>query len=274
MGAQFWWCFDLTAAVIIIISIYSSGKKGFVKSAALLVSFVVCVALASVISDKAADHIYENHVKQRNIKNIEQLLDENSLTRKTENLLEELGYSDITDESGIAAVLVQDANANKVTMDMIDELLSDRLRFYENDVSNERISKFGSDNLTRFLTMAQSGDNKAAAEYIEENYTGDISRNIIRVICFIIILFLLMILAGQIIHMFSSKEKERTLLSISNHVLGGVLGAAEGIFIVFIFAAAVRVLIALGNNEIMIFNSDTLENTIIFKHIYKLTMKI
>ena len=82
----------------------------------------------------------------------------------------------------------------------------------------------------------------------------------------------------EAVNMLSRKLSDsgfiRPMDDITDHALGGVLGAAQGVLVIFLAAAVVRILVVLGNNGMMLFNGDTIDKTIFFRHIYNWTLKI
>ncbi len=61
---------------------------------------------------------------------------------------------------------------------------------------------------------------------------------------------------------------------IADHAVGGFLGIIEGAAILLMLAALVRALVIMGSDEMMIFNSDAVNKTFLFKHIYNLVLKL
>jgi uncharacterized membrane protein required for colicin V production len=271
MGTQFWWFYDAAAAAVILICIYSCGKKGFSKLIALVIGYVLCIAAAFAISDKAAEYIYGNYVKQRDIAAIEQLLDENKLS--TENILAEMGIDNLYDNDA-AEILMQDSEAKDNALETADRLFSENLPLYIPDSFSEISDQLSSGEIENILNLISGNDNLKVAEYIEENYTGAVARNIIKLICFIISLAVLIIIMKILVNSFGSNKSGNSAGSVLNHTLGGTFGAVEGVFAVFILASAVRVLIAVGNDEMMFFNSSVVEKTYIFRYIYNLTAEL
>ena len=62
--------------------------------------------------------------------------------------------------------------------------------------------------------------------------------------------------------------------SLVSNIVGGVLGIIKGGIIVFVIAAMVRLSVILGNDEMLFFNFDAIDKTIIFKHLYQIVLKM
>lgn len=300
MGTQFWWFFDAAAAAIILISVFLSGKRGFAKTVAVTVGWIIAMFFAFPASGGAADFIYKNGVKQSNVSAIESALEHGSIIKKIKSYIEGLGYSVTVDESKLENLLkdskdsdvcgrlyeyvnningrVVDSEENfrtKMTdgfAEIMNGILKEELSDYEAEAVSEKLrndESFGND-----LGLICGEDTRTAAAYIEESYTADATKDIIRIFCFIIIIFVLMIVVKIIAQKLSNGEAVSPIGDIADHAVGGVLGAAEGIALIFIFAAAVRALVILGSEDMLLFNGETIDKTIFFKHIYNLVLKL
>ena len=84
----------------------------------------------------------------------------------------------------------------------------------------------------------------------------------------IVILLVIWVLAVRV---FMGKKGEEGALS---NIVGGVLGIIKGGIIVFVIAAMVRLSVILGNDEMLFFNFDAIDKTIIFKHLYQIVLKM
>ena len=302
MGTQFWWFFDAAAAAIMLVSVYLSGRKGFSKSIAVMIGYVLALLLAAPLSGGTADFIYEKSVRESNISSIGRALENNSITKKTKSYIEGLGYNVTVDEGRLSEILTEDRESgvyaelykyvNNINGRVVDEetaftdkmqegfagimkeILSEELTGYEAESASEKILTGKQVSFEKDLSTLCREDTRAAAELIEKQYTADATKDIIRIFCFITIIFVLMIIVRMIAQKLSDGEAIRPIGDITDHVAGGVLGAAEGAVIIFLTAAAVRAMVILGNNEMLLFNSETIDKTIIFKHIYDLVLKL
>lgn len=299
MGTDFWWFFDLMAAAILLITVYIYGRKGFAKIIVTIVGYVLSIFLAATASGSAGDSFYKNGVKSSNIKCIEDALDDNNIAQKTKSYIESLGYNVTLNEANIENIFSKGGDVNdslyqyvhningrvadskeefseKMTegfAEMMNTILAGALTKYSAEAAADLIrsdmSLFGE----TLKILQNDGVNKAAV-HIEENYTGEASTDIIKIFCFIIIIFLFMMIIKIIAQKVNENDSIRPAGDIADHVIGGVFGAVEGVIVMVIAAAVVRALVILSGNEMMIFNSETIDKTIFFKHIYNIVMKL
>ena len=300
MGTQFWWFFDAASAAIILVSVFLSGKKGFAKTIAVTIGWIIAMVFAFPSSGGAADFIYKNGVKQSNVSAIESALEHGNIIQKIKSYIEGLGYSVTVDEERLENIFNDSKDAdvcgrlyeyvNNINGRVVDSednfrakmtegfaeimnvILQEELSGYEADAVSEKI--LNGDSFENDLGLICGEDVHTAAEHIEEAYTADSTKDIIRIFCFIIIIFVLMTAVKIIAQKLSDGDAVPTIGDIADHAVGGILGAAEGIAIIFISAAVVRALVILGSKDMMLFNSDTIDKTIFFKHIYNLVLKL
>ena len=95
---------------------------------------------------------------------------------------------------------------------------------------------------------------------------------IIEIIIFIIAFTLLMIIVKILSNIISKTINFVPLVGTANKILGGVLGLAQGAFIVLILTLIIKALVSITNNELTMFNSSTIEETYLFKLIYDLKL--
>lgn len=293
MGTQFWWFYDVAAAAILLVLIYLSGKKGFSKALVPTIGCILSAVLAAAVSSPAAELVYENTLSGSNTAKIAETLESINLPQKIKNLTAELGYGTDADEHEIAAIFAAggdvsealceyissaapdgekpdpaelEAELTDAAADMVGTALSKKLSGYVSEATAEKIRSGGINEFSEVLRILHTDGAAPAAEYLEENYTSTASQNIVRVICFIIIVFALMAALSVLIRGLPLRIRPRG--ELLEPVLGGVLGAAEGMQMILIAAAAVKVLVVLGNDGMMLFNSEAINETIFFRHIY------
>lgn len=299
MGTQFWWIFDTAAAAILLIAVFLSGRKGFAKTVVIMVGYVLSIVLAMSVSGSASGFIYKNSVRQSNISGIERALDSTDIVQKTKSYIESLGYNVTVSEANVEKIFKDEGDVKQAlykyvnsingrtvdTEDSFNEKMTEGFAGIMENALSEELTRYAAEtaankvrnnspDFDETLKKIYGGNIQEAAIYIEENYTGDASSEIIKIFCFIIIIFVFMIIVKIIARKLNDGEAIRPVGDIADHVIGGIFGAAEGLVLIFIVAAAVRSCVILGSNGMLLFNSDTIDKTIFFKHIYNLVLKL
>lgn len=303
MGTQFWWIFDVAVAAAVIICIFLMGKKGIIRSSISLVGFIISLALAVTISGTVSESIYKNTVRDSNVTKLNKTLNDVPFTENLKNYLNGLGYNltvrsenldkvftsgkDIDqgiynymyhinnkkfDEEGQFFNLLHEGYAY-----VMSDIISRNLNAYSAEEAAEQIkndpAKF--EELIKLMVSKDPDevmDMKPAAEFIADNYIADTYLSMIRLICLISILFILVIITLLIAK--ASSRNEEPASTLITHTIGGVSGALIGAAIVFAIAVIVRLNVILGNNDMLLFNSSSIEKTYIFKYIYNIVLSL
>lgn len=120
------------------------------------------------------------------------------------------------------------------------------------------------------IKMMYNDDEMLNAVYIEEHFTRTPAISFLKKISFVLI-----VVAVMVIISFLNNRLSRFIKGFGtvDHILGIISGIAETAVYFVIISVIVKVLIDAGNNEMMLFNDDTIEKTRIFRHIYNIIIK-
>lgn len=305
MGTQFWWFFDVALAAIVLVMIFLGAKRGFSKTITVLIGFIVSIVVGTAASGSVSDFFYESAVKQGNIKHIEEGLSKNDVVQKTKSYIEGLGYNVKVNESKLKEIFskggdVRDPlytylnNINGRTVDereafyvkitegfaeIMDAILSENVSDYVGETTADQIiskpAEFG-DTLKAIVTEdnEETGVHNEAAAYIEEHYASAGSKEMIKLMTNVIICLVLVILSLMIVHKYNGNGTNGYSMELADRIIGAVTGIAVGAATIFILTIAVRLLVIFGSNEMLLFNSETIDKTFVFKHIYNLIVKM
>ena len=124
------------------------------------------------------------------------------------------------------------------------------------------------DSVNRIIKALNNPSKEEGAEELTEVAAKPITIMIVQMIVFMISFALLMIVVKIISSVITRTLKIVPVVGSVNTFLGAVLGFAQGVIVVLILTFIIKILISLTNNELMLFNLPTIEETYIFKHIY------
>lgn len=305
MGMQFWWFYDVAAVAIILVAVFLSARKPISKAIASLMALVLGLLVAMPASSSMADSIYKNTIRNSNIDKIQKTLEEESLTQKTKAYIESLGYKVVVKEDKLENIFkelgsdsakadvydalykyVNNINGRSVdTEEAFDEKMAEGFAEMISDIVSEELSLNAAEaaaaavienpeSINEFLILSQQEYMTDAAEYIEDNYTAASYMDIVKLLCFIILLFVIVVAVKFFAHAILGKESEFTVLSIGEHIGGGVIGLFIGAFLVFIAAVAVRTYTIFGSGEMLFFNNEVIDKTLLFRYVYELAAKL
>ena len=195
-----WWILDLIVVAIIALFVYLSAKRGFVRTVIELVGYFLAIYLSFIISGAIADFTYNKVVEPAIVENISNKI------------------STTTNESVDS------------TVDIIWEALPE---FVSKSAENFNVSK-NSVKATVAEKYTSNLDTKDFVKTVAENSVKLIVVPLIKTICsvilFIILMFVVKILARVLNKMFSLP-----LIGGLNKALGGVIGLLKGVIFATIF---------------------------------------
>lgn len=295
----------MALAAVVLVMIFLGAKRGFAKTITVLIGFIVSIVIGAVASGSVSGFIYENAVKQGNVNHIEEGLSKNDVVQKTKSYIEGLGYNVKVKESKLKEIFskggdVRDPlytylnNINGRTVDerevfyqkitegfadIMDSILSEKVSDYAGEVTADQIlskpAAFG-DALKAIVTEdnEETETHKEAAAYIEEHYTGAASREMIKLMTSVIISLVMVIISLMVVHKYNGSGTGGYSGELSDRIIGAATGIAVGAAVIYILTMAVRLLVIFGSDEMLLFNSDTIDKTFVFRHIYNFIVKM
>ncbi len=300
MGTQFWWFYDIIAGAVLLVCIFLSGRKGFMKGIVAALGLVIAAAAAFGISGAVADSLSGSTIKNSNAKKLEKCIDSSTFTDKYAAYLEGMGYSIRVDKNKLGNILdsdvqydeaiakyVNNINARKVEEDndILLEKVHEGYAVVIGDIAEEALSKFAAETSAAIIRSDSSGMQELipllrdqenmhpAAGYIAEHYTSAAYGTLI---CLIAYLTAFIVLGALIV--FGTNAflggRETSAASVSSHIIGGVAGIVSAAAIVFAIAVSVRLWAVMGNDEMLFFNNEAVEKSYVFKYFYEFAMKL
>ena len=295
---ELWWLYDVTAAVIVIISAAISAKRGLVKAAFHLIGCILAVVLAFSISGSISGSLYKNTMRSNNIDKINEAMDSDYFISEFSNYLESLDYNIIVNREKLTDILnsgtdidnslvkyINNINGKKADNDnrllkvihegyaqVTEKIVKKSLSKYAAASAADilRDTKTNIDDLAPLLYVME-GNHKPAAVYIADNYVSGAYRNIIRLISFSIILVLVILLTFVFVKAFTDKDDHT---SAGSHAAGAIIGIVQGGILVFAAAALIRLYFIMGSDTSLFMENKAIDKTYVFRYAYDLVMKM
>lgn len=297
MGTQFWWFYDVIAAAIVLICIFISGKRGFMKAALTTTGFAISLALSMAISSGISESLYTNTLRSTNIKKINKVINSETFTSKYAAYLESLSYNIRPSTEKLNAIFDSDKDYDEALCKYINNVNGRRIGTDEevleivhegyaqaiSGIVSQGMSKYAAGTAAEELRRDSNGmqelipllrereDSTPAAKYITDNYTAPAFVTIYKLAGFLILFVLLSLL---IILVINSMTKSSEASGVGSHIAGGFVGLIKGGIITFAAAAAVRLWTVLGSNEMLFFNNDAIDKTYVFKYFSEFVSKL
>lgn len=300
MGTEFWWFYDVIAIAVLLVCIFLSGKKGFLKGTFTALCCAVSVFVSFAVSGTVSQELYKNTVRSSNVKKIEKNLKSDTFTQKYTVYLENIGYFIKVNPDKLDEIFKSDRELDKALCDYVnninarkveenEDVLLEKIRegyaVVMSDIISQSLNKFSaetaaneirndSSGIREFLNLVLDEDRiHDAAVYIADNYTAKAYSTIFRITGFVVIYIALFLIIMAIINSFTSRRESSTE-STGSHIVGGLIGIVTGGIMIFAVAAVIRLWAIMGGNEMLFFNNDVIDNTLIFKYFYDSVLKM
>lgn len=300
MGSQFWWFYDIVAAAVFLVCIFLAGKKGVLRGAIAAVGCVIALALALGISTGAADGVYQNTMRSSNIKKVAKVIRQDVFLYKYAAYLESLDVNIDPSYDRLDAIFssenknydeqlskyINNINGRRLYDDeetlrvvhegyavVIGELVSQSMNKYAAEVAMKEIRKNPEtmQELIPMIHFREEGESVPPAKFITDNYTAPAYVTIYKLAGLLIVFILAFLFTLYMSYSIASKQEPSRPVE---YIISGSTGIFTGAAIVFIIAAAVRLWAVLGSNEMLFFNNEVIDRSLIFKYFYNLVSKL
>lgn len=228
------WVLDGAALLVIVLMACQAYKKGFLNTVIRFVGMVFSVTAAVVVSQPVADYIFNNYLSEK----------------------------------------IKDAvNGHISKMAQVDiESFAESLEQLSDSLPSIVSNIFSSDlelNIEQWYQQVIEGKGADMAAELIDGIIAPIATGMIRSIAFITIFAVLMIAVHIIAKLFIGVN-HIPLIGPLNEVLGGMIGAAQGMLYMFVIASVVWFVLSASGGQIGPVTVDVVEDTILFKEFYNI----
>lgn len=286
MEDLFYQFYDILVIAVTAVIMYVSVKNGISKTFPLIIGYALSFFIAFGFSGKSADYIYREFFKEKNVEGICRNISGIDFSRQYKAYIDTLGYDFTADSRRLEQIFREGDNItekafqyfNSLEADFDDEksfqekfrrgyqtVLFDALE-YDIPSSEPEYSDLTQEQFDESIKMMYNDDIMLNALYIEENFTGIYTVSLIRTVSLIIIAVAFMAVFGIFSDRFIIPHIKS--FGITDHTLGIISGLTGTAVSMIIISGLVVILLNTGNGEMILFNTQTIEKTRIFRHIY------
>lgn len=286
----FYQFYDLLLIAVTAVIMYVSVRNGISKTFPLIIGCVLSIFTASQTSGTAAAFLYSKIFQKTNIQHIYDNISEMDFSRQYKVYIDSLGYSFTADSQKLEEIFRSGEDITEKSFQYFDSIQKDfdseenfsqKFRTGYKQILFESLKSdmpsfvvespdFSQKEFDESIKMMYNEDTMLNAVYIEEHFTRKPAVSFMKKILFIFIAIAVMFLVRIVNDRISRFIPH---FGIVDHTLGIISGLTETAAAFIIISAAVKILIDAGNNEMILFNTDTIEKTRIFRHIYNIIIK-
>lgn len=222
---------DAIIVLIILLFVFLSAKKGFVRTLIEVVGFIAAIAIALSVSTPIANFCYDTAVQPIVAKTVE------------------------------SSVIEGGSNVNEAV-----DAVWNKLPAFLTESNFINLSK---DSITTSINNETAADTTQLINSINSIIKPAVSKLLavlISVILVVVLLFVVKILAKLVNKLFSF-----SLIGNINKTLGGVLGLVKGVAVSVIFCMIISLILSFTKNGFLIFTYDAINSSYLFKFIIGLS---
>ncbi len=222
---------DISIILIIALIVWRSAVHGFVRTVIEVVGYILSAVVALSLSSAIADAAYDNIIRPKVISAVRSASEETSVS--AENFAENV-------------------------WDNLPSFISGTVGFFGS--KEDAIGGIGS--------CIQNGSN-SAAQNIADKAVKPIATNLVRSIGSTVI-FILLIIAVKFLAKAINRIFSIPVIGSINATLGGVIGVAKGVVLIFVLIFVIRIAVNAMSGEFWIFNDKLINETYLFRFVYDL----
>lgn len=289
MGTQFWWFYDVLAVTMAIGIGYAVISKGFNKVIYRLASFLITIAVGILGAKLIAPKVYQEMFQEEITAAVQQSLEAEDFDiyqRVAESMAMSSKKEEKTpDAEELHKKLIAVRNQSEPVMeDWYREALANVLEQRVNDVRKLHYISEEQMRLSQWMLEQPAKGLRDLLLCFEEETTQDLAEQIrvniepvyrtnytqlVRLVLFLIIELVMLIICCIIFSMTSNLEQSMHVRK-GDHLLAVPVALVELFVLLFVLCVTVRLIAQFTDNEMLLFNEQTVRETMVFKYLYSL----
>lgn len=268
---------DGIVILIIVLSVIANAKRGFVKSVAVVAAGVLSVAVSAAVSVVLAPVVYDSFAGEIIMDKVAENLGDTDLSAIISQTLikEQFGVQlpeetvrealkDGGDIQGKLASMVSELTGRNVSADQMKDALEENLP----EELESGILENNRENITKVIQALSQDDPQKRLDMLEEAAVRPVSVGVIRILLSLVLFSVFFMILKKLAELLDFVDRI-PVAGLLNTVLGGVLGAVEGLVLVAVAAFIIRIVIMLGAGGSLL-SEEVIGETTIFKFIYQM----
>ena len=217
---------DAILVLIILITVFISAKKGFVRTLVEVVGFVAAIFIAFTFSSPIASAVYGKMVEPVIVKTVENVS---------------------TDTANTAS-------------DAVDAVWQKMPSF----VTDSNFLGLSKENISQQVEIETANGVTELADSVSNSFAKPVITKLLSVLISVILVVAL-IFVVKIVAKYINKLFSFSLIGTINKALGGILGLVKGIALAVVFCMIITLIISFTKNGFLIFTYDAIHSSYIFK---------
>ncbi len=217
---------DGIIVLIILLFVFLSAKKGFVRTLIEVAGFIAAIVIAFTISSPIANATYDKLIQPSVVKTVQNVASD--------------GISDAT--SAVDAVWVK----------------------MPSFITESKFFNLSKESITTTVQDSAASDSIQLAQNISDSFVKPVATKLISVFLSVILVIVLLFVV-KFLAKFINKLFTFSVVGTINKTLGGILGIVKGTAVAIIFCLVVSLILSFTKNGFLIFTYDAINSSYIFK---------
>ncbi len=275
MGTQFWWFYDVLIVAVAGGVIYHAAAKGFNQMVFRLIGCILAVVIGGLGSWGLSEPIYHAIYQHECEETIQVALEGQDLYQLTAEYITNHTDAADTNAETIRTEIQSSADGNGISDTLLLGVSGMLTSLTENsvnpkpDVNMQECMTNDMDTFRYILTQFNAEDRSAMAGEIERIYIRPDYIRMIGFAAFLILEAVIAIIVGIISASVGDKE-ELMHVGKLNRPLAVLVGILEAAAWLLTITAAICLMVSATDNMMLLFNEETIENTLIFKYVFRM----
>lgn len=217
---------DAIILLIILITVFMSAKKGFVRTLIEVVGFIAAIFIAFTFSSPIANVVYDKMIEP-------------------------------TVERTVAGVATDAADSTTAAVNAVWQKMP-------SFVTESNFLGLSKETVSQQVENETSNGSVALADSISNSFAKPVITKLLSVL-FSVILVVVLIFVVKFLAKYVNKIFSFSLIGTINKTLGGILGLVKGTAVAVVFCMIVTLIISFTKNGFLIFTYDAINSSYLFK---------
>ena len=287
MGTQFWWFYDILAVTMVVGIGSAVISKGFNKVIFQLAAFLIAILVGILGANLIAPKVYEEMFYEKIIASVQNTLSEetfNIYQRVAESMAMSAPKEEKTpDAEELHKKLIAVRNQEKPNLEdwyleafsnVIEQRVNDVQKLHYMNQEQIRLAEYIRTQppkaLRDLLLCFEEESGQDLAEEIRFTIEPVYKRNytqLVRLSLFLMIELVILIICC-IISTISNNLEQSMHVRKGDHVLAVPVALVEIAVLLFVLCVTVRLIAQITDNQMLLFNEQTIQETFLFKYVY------
>ncbi|MCD7889705.1 MAG: hypothetical protein LUG23_07320 [Oscillospiraceae bacterium] len=282
--------YDVCVIGIILITLYQGSKRGFLRSAVYAILIVAAFFVSWFGAEALSLLIYDSFIHETVIDTLTETASKKDPVTVVSDALTSGDYGTTVSDSEIGEIISgasdlfnelaetlrengsQDS-ASSIATGVESSVTSTVESFLFSDYIINALETLGAatGDMSEVVNVFLTGSAEETAATAEEEIVRPIIELALKIVVFLVLLFVLRLVINPVSNMFKFANKI-PLIGALNVLLGAILGAVEGLITVYGLALLIKLVVNVSGDSLIFLNTDTIELTYIFKFFYELNL--